>query len=291
MGVPKTADGRPRYSLEKGTASKYNFFTHDWSDPTTWYSKSVLVTDEVATDSGDHQTFNLAHRNLIDTCHSKVYQEDYLKDAAGQTYRVTVKLNNVIQLEEDPHFGPSGDGDYTVDYANGKIVFVDPVTPGSTVRVTYHYANGSGFVIAPLPGKQLSIDMVEVQFSDDIVLTDTVVFQPYGYVEAFAPQLCTTNGGPYPPGTKIPLGTPLKYKSFTDFQAEATKAYAQYPAMGGDNWRASPHKITIMNWDYLSSTILKSSSGMEIRVFLEHDTPFQGWYSTATFYCRLEAEE
>ena len=276
MGAPKTQDGRPRYVLEKGTASKLNFFTHDWSDPTTWYSKSILVTDEVAVDSGDHQVYKLAHKNVIDTYHSKVYQEDYLKDAAGQSFRVTVKVNNVVWLEEDPHFGPDGDGDFTVDYVKGEIHFVEPINPAHQVKVTYHYASGSGFVIAPTPGKQLSIDMVEVQFSDDIVLTDSVVFQPYGYVEAFAPQLCTANGGPYPPGTKIPLGNPLKYKSFTDFQAEATKAYTQYPAMGGENWRAAPHKITIMNWDYLSSTLLKASQGMEIRVFLEHDTPFQG---------------
>jgi hypothetical protein len=142
-----------------------------------------------------------------------------------------------------------------------------------------------------MSGKQLSIDIVEVQFADDVVLTDTVIFQPYGFVEVFAPQYCTTNGGPYSPGTKIPLGNPLKYKSFTDLQAEATKAYIQYPAMGGSNWRASSQKLTIMNWDYLSATMLKASAGMEIRMTLEHDVPLGGWYSTATFYCRLETEE
>lgn len=290
MGAPKTSDGRPRYALEKGTATKLNFFTHDWTDPTTWYSKAVRVVDEIAVDTGDHQTYQLAHTKVIDTYHSKVYQEDYLKSPSGNSYRVTVKVNDVVWLEEDPHFGPAGDGDFTIDYANGRIIFAEPINPAHQVKVTYHYATTSVFVIAPLPGKQLAIDFVECQFSDDIVLTDTVIFQPYGFVEAFAPQYCTTNGGPYPPGTKIPLGNPLKYKSFTDFQAEATKAYVQYPAMGGDNWRATPQKLTIMNWDYLASTLIQSSKGMEIRVFLEHDTPFGGWYSTATFYCRSEDE-
>lgn len=289
MAVPKTQDGRPRYAVEKGTTAKLNFFTHDWSDPTTWYTGSGYAQDEVATDSGDHTTYTLAHQNVIDTYHSKVYQEDYLTDANGHSYRVSVKVDGVAKTEQDPHVGSGGD--FTVDYVNGQIVFASALDPSAEVQVTYHYANGSVFLIAPTAGKQLSIDMVEVQFSDDIVLTDTVVFQPYGFVEAFAPQYCTTNGGPYPPGTKIPLGNPLKYKSFTDFQTEATKAYVQYPAMGGDNWRAAPHKITIMNWDYLSSTLLKSSMGMEIRVTLEHDAPFEGWYSTATFYCRLENEE
>lgn len=289
MGVPKTLDGRPRQAVEKGTAGKLNFFTHDWSDPTTWYTESVRAVDEIATDSGDHQKYVLAHSNVIDIYHSKIYQEDYLKDSAGNSYRIVVKLNDVVMTEQDPHYGTGGD--FVVNYAAGEINFISPCNPAHEVKVTYHYANGSMFVVAPTTGKQLSVDFVEVQFSDDIVLTDTVVFQPYGFVEAFAPQYCTTNGGPYPPGTKIPLGNPLKYKSFTDFQAEATKAYVQYPAMGGSNWRASTQKLTIMNWDYLSSTVLKSSTGMEVRVFLEHNVPFGGWYSTATFYCRLESEE
>jgi hypothetical protein len=29
---------------------------------------------------------------------------------------------------------------------------------------------------------------------------------------------------------------------------------------------------------------------MEIRLKLEHDKPFTGWYATATFYCTTEPE-
>jgi hypothetical protein len=284
--VKKTSDGRPTSVNSKSDSAKLNFFTHDWSDPTTWYTKSIRVVDEVATDSGDHVTYNLAHIKAIDTYHSLVYQEDFLKDIAGFSYRVAVKVNDVAKVEQDPHFGSGGD--YVVDYLQGKIVFLSALQANDVVKVTYHYATTSEFVVAPESGKRLSIDFVECQFSDDIVLTDTVIFQPYGFVEVFAPQYCTTNGGPYPPGTKIPLGNPLKYKSMTDFQAEATKSYVQYPAMGGDNWRSSLQKLTIMNWDYLASTIIRSDWGMEIRVSLEHNVPFNGWYATATFYCRSE---
>jgi hypothetical protein len=277
-----------RVFLEKSTLAKANFFTHDWSDKTTWYTSSVRVENELALNSGDNQTFSLKHNSLIDTYHGLIYGEDFIKDKQGFSYRISVEVDKISKTEQDPHLGKNGD--FTVDYRNGKIIFLSPVDPQSEVAVTYHYATNSLFVICPPPGKNLLMDFVECQFSDDVVLRDTSVFQPFGFVECFAPQYCTTNGGPYPPGTKIPLGNPVKYKSFSDFQAEATKSYVQYPPMGGDNWRSSPKGITIMNWDYLSATILKSSMGMELRVFLEHDVPFDGWYSTATFYCRIDGE-
>lgn len=290
MAPPKTKDGRPRVVLEKPDSQKLNFFTHDWSDKTTWYSSSIRVVDETAAndDAGVFLSYALAHTNVINTSHGLVYQEDYLQDPDGFDYLVHVKVDGVTVTPRDPHHG--ADGDYQADYINGKIVFFSALTSESVVTVTYHYATDSVFVVAPVAGKQIYLDFVECQFSEDIVMNDTVVFQPYGFVEVFAPQYCTSNGGPYPPGTKIPLGNPMKYKSFTDFQAEATKSYVQYPVMGGDNWRAATQKLTVINWDYLAATELKSSFGLEIRIFLEHDVPFGGWYATATFYCRIEDE-
>jgi hypothetical protein len=283
---PKTSDGRQRIAIEKTTLSKQNFFTHDWTDPTTWYTKAVRVVDEVADPDGGYVTYTLDHQNVIDLYHGKIYQEDFIKDSSNNLYRVVVKVNNVTKTEQDPHYGTGGD--YTVSYSQGTITFLSALTINDEVKVTYHYATTSEFIVAPSSGKQICIDYVECQFSDDISLTDTVMFQPYGYVQVFAPQLWDGNGGPYPTNTKIPLGNPLKYKSITDFQAEATKAYVQYPIMGGNSWRGASQKLTIMNWDYLASTILRSDYGMEIQIKLEHNTPFTGWYSTATLYCRSE---
>lgn len=280
---PSTADGRPLLATSKADVAKKNFFTHDWTDPTTWYEQSVRVTNEVATDSGDHLTYNLAHVNVIDSYHGKLYQEDWLKSAAGATLRVAVTVNDVAKTEQDPHFGTGGD--FTVNYALGKIVFLSALAAEDVVKVTYSYATNSRFTIKPDAGKTLMIDFAEVQFSADVQLTDTIKFQPYGYVDVFAPQYLQANGGPYAPGTLIPLGNPLIYKSMTDFQAEATRAYPTYPALGGNGWRGTPLPVVVLDWDYVSATVLRSDYGMEIRVFLEHDTPFNGWYGTATFYC------
>ena len=282
MAQPKTADGRVRLALEKTDSSKKTIISHDWTDPTTWAEAAIRVVDEVATDEGAHTSYALAHPNIIDTYHGKVTQEDFFLDANGHSYRVTVKVNDVVKVEQDPHFATGGD--FTVNYTAGKIVLLSALAPSDVVKVTYHYATSSVFTIKPSPGMTLKLEFAEVQFSDDVILTDSVVFQPYGLVDVFAPQLIPE----VPSGTKIPLGNPVIYKAISDFQNDAVKSYPAYPAFGGNGWRGAPHPLIIMDWDYVSSTLLRSDYGMEIRLFLQHDVPFEGWYATATFYCLSE---
>jgi len=269
----------------KPEASKATIITHDWCDKTTWFSAAVHVVDEVPTATVLLTTYQLAHTFVIDNYHGKLVQEDYLVDAAGNSYRVVVKVDGVTQTEQDPHIGSGGA--YTVNYAAGTVTFAPVLTVGAAVTVTYHYATSSVFYVRPLAGKVLTIDVVEVQFAADVVLKDTAIFQPYGLVDVFAPHLIPLG---VPSGTKIPLGTPLKYKSFRDFLADATKAYPVYPALGIGNWRGLTQPIYVFNWDYITSTVLKDSYGLEIRISLEHDEPFEGSMSTATLYCYSGAE-
>ena len=193
-------------------------------------------------------------------------------------------VDGVNKAEQDPHFGTGND--FIVDYINGNIIFSSPLQENNIVLITYHYMIDSTFTIRPQQGKALRVDMAEVQFSDDIILTDTVIFQPYGLVDVFAPQLIPG----IPSGTKIPLGNPSKYKTINDYQNEAMRSYPLYPAIGGNGWRASTRPILVMNWDYLSSTVIKGSAGMEIRIKLEHDKPFEGYFATASLYCTSYAE-
>lgn len=281
----KTSDGRVLNAVGKGDISKANFYTHDWSDPTTWYEKSIRVVDEVATDDGYHTTYSVTYVNMIDLYHGKITQEDYMKTSDGYSYRVVVKVNDVVKAEQNPHYMGTG-GDFTVDYVLGKVTFLSTRDPADVIKVTYCYATNSTFTVKPATGKMLRVDVAEVQFANDVQVTDTIVFQPYGLVDFFAPQLMPG----VPSGTKIPLGNPVVYKSMTDYQAEAMRAYPLYPPIGGNTWRGCPYSILVMNWDYISSTVLKSSMGMEVRLKLEHDQPFTGYYATATFYCNSSDE-
>lgn len=275
-------DGRIRQATEKSTQSRLTLYSHDWTDPTTWYSTATYVAGETATDSGDHQAYSLAHVKVIDSYHGKMTGEDALRDAQGRSFRVSVYVNGTKKTEQDPH-SASG-GDYTINYAAGTIHFLSANQPSDVVTVDYHHMVDSHFIISPTPGKNLRIDFAEVQFSTDVVITDSVVFQPYGLVDVFAPQLMPG----VPSGTKIPLGDPLVYKGIKDFQNDAVRSYPAYPALGGSGWRGMTQPIVVFDWDYQAATVLVGAAQMEIHLFLEHDTPLEGTYATATFYCLSE---
>lgn len=272
----------------KPNSPKITLITPNWCDQTTWHQGSTYVEDATATDSGDHTTYTLAHQYLIDTYHGRITFEDYLKDSAGRNYRVVVKVDGQVKTERDPHLGSGGD--YEIDYVQGKIVFFQTLTGSEVVTATYHYAASSTFTLKPTAGKKLILNQVEVQFSEDIEMNDSVVFQAYGYVQVFAPQLMEP---PYnlPSGTLIPLGDPLVYKTIGDLINDSNHSYPAYPVIGGSNWRAQKKATYIFAWDYtVGATYLYSTYGMEVRISLQHEAPCGGSYATATMYCTSEDE-
>lgn len=279
---PHTSLNVPRVAIEKPDDTFKTIYSHNWCDKTTWYEKSVEVVSGITTDQGDHLNYDLEHNYIIDTFHGKITQEDYLVDDNDHSYRVAVWVDGAEQEEIDPH---TLSGDYSVNYASGIITFEEELTGTEEVTATYHYATTADNTIAANPGKVLTIEAVEVQVSENVEIKDTLRFTMYGYVDVFAPQLLTTNGGPYPPGTKIPLANSLVFKTMSDYLNDAFRAYPKYPALGGDGWRGVSQPTYVMDWDYLRSRILRYNAGMEIRITLDHNTEFGGTLATATFYC------
>lgn len=279
LDVPSTDSGLLRVVAEKTDVDRLTLITHNWADPTTWYEQSIRVLNETPTNSGDNKSYKLAHAYVIDTCHGKLFGEDALKNTDGYSYRVSVKVNGTSKTEQDPHYGTGGH--FTINYKDGYIDFIDALEPTDTVTVTYFYQNGSTFTLKPSAGKNLKLTLAEVQFSTDVVLTDTIVFQTYGYAGVFAPQLG------YPFTTLIPIQT-YKYKTIQDYIADSVKSHPIIQALGGSGWRGMNYDIVLFDWDYVSAAVIHSAYGMETRVYLEHNTPIQGSYATSTFYFTVE---
>lgn len=278
----QTADGKQVVSMWPTEGTRKTFITPSWSDKTTWLQQAVRVVDEQAAQVDDTH-YTVAHTDVIDTYHGKTSGEEFAKDAGGNSYRVAVKVNGIIMVERDPAI--TGSGSFMVDYTAGALTFFVALDPGSVVLVTYHYATTSTFTIKPAAGKILKVKSAEAQFSADIGITDSIRFQPYGYVQVFAPQLWQGNGGPYPTDTLIPLGDATVYKTMMDYINEANGAYPEIVALGGSTWRGSPQSVMTFPWNYIALTDLFSAYGMEIRISLEHEIPFTGTVATATFYC------
>ena len=290
--VPKTIDGRIRTALEKSNDSKYNQYSPDWCDRTTWYPDSVYVVDEVPS-TNDNITYQLAHTHIIDTYHGKIMNEDALKDKNNISFRVVVHVNDDLKTEKDPHYDlsptdpPGYDWDYTVDYRLGQIIFKTALDPGDSVEVSYHYATTSTFYVTSPPGVVVEIDYVECQFSSDIELKDSITFEAFGLVDYFAPFLI---GMGYSSGDKIFLGTRFVYKSMRDYLADSAKSYPRYQNLAGTSgWRGLPCDIQVFSWDYVRATPLNGDAGMEIRIRLEKDVELGGTYASVTFYCGTNA--
>lgn len=297
----RTSDGKPVVSLWPAEGSRTTIITHNWADPTTWYANSAVASGINLSASTALQVYDLEDDNIIDTYHAKVWEEDSL----GTEYRFLCEVSHdggttwSGVAEEDPHVKDiSGtNGDYVVDYAAGTISFHEPLASGTQVRAFYRHSvctpTGSNFVVTPSVGKSLKLTRAEVQFTTDVELKDTVVFQTYGYVDAFAPHLVNNIDPNYvtsfPSGTKIPISR-TTYKGVRDYYNEANGALPTYPALGGDGFRGVVVPTVVIQWDYAAMLPLLSSAGMEVHIYLEHGEPFTGTYATATLYGLSEDE-
>ena len=229
--------------------------------------------DEVPSATADPKVFQLAHGYVIDTYHGKLSGEDYLTDADGNSYRVVVTVNSIAQTEQDPHYGTGGD--YTVNYVTGTVAFFLQPAPGAVVKVTYHYARSSLYIIKSTTGKDILLNRVEVQFGADVEVKDTVCFQVTANIPGMG---------------RIPVATPTAYKTMMDWMNDADGNYAPMPKVGGSGWRGMAADILTLPWNYLATIQLKPSIEMQLEVRLEHDEPFGGTYAVATFYCLVEDE-
>lgn len=264
--TPLTLDGvgRLRVSGEpRHDGDGLVFVTHNWCDPTTWYTQSERVTNETLTDSGDGLTFTSAHENWINLTHGKIYREDLI----SSSYLPVVKSDGSVMTERTP-FATSG-GDFVIDYGSGSVTFSSSQS-GKTVTASYSYENGSLYKIVPSTGKLLWVEYSEVQFSKDIDVTTTTHFQPWAY-------------DPQDPPNKIPAAAATSYKLLDNYIEEANGCYPCVPAMGGTRG-FTKDRITFP-FKYQTVKELRSSYGLEIRVWVDGDTPFGGEYGTATFYC------
>lgn len=253
----------PKFAVLPPEGNEVIVISHNWCDKCTWYEESVKVTNETLQDSGDGLTFISQNDYWIDLNHGRLSKEDFIKSG----YLPEVKVDGVKKIER-PAFSDSG-GDFEIDYKNGTVTFFEAQT--GTVSVTYHYAQGSRFTIAPNNGKILRMERAEVQFSKNIDMNDSVCFEIWAY-------------NPSDPPNKIMVSPADVFKTVRDFIDDATGCYPEIPAFGGTK-RGLSYPHVVLPFNYRTVRDLKSSQGLEVRIRLENNVPFDGEFATITFYC------
>ena len=291
----RQADGTPIFVQGARLGKEVIYATHNFTDPSTWYSESARVTDETLSTSDD-LVFDSANTDWIDMTHGKVFDEDAL--AADQQeanpgdphgFEVIVKSDGVVMTQREP-FAASG-GDYTVNCATGQVTFAVAQT-GKTVTASYSHKGTSGWILEPIDGKVLTIEKSEVQFSDNIEFAGTLKMETFGLADFFAPHLLTTATppGPLPPGTKIPIETTY-YKTMFQLIDEAIGSFPPIPAFPSSSPERAPQQaLQIFQFHYGAAKLLFSSLGMHTRISIVGDTAFVGERATATFYLTSHAD-
>ena len=265
--------GRLKIVQENRFGTDLTIATHNLCDKTTWYYASLRSEDEELLDSGDGYTFHCDHKFIIDMTHGKVMDEDSTVEDVEHGYQVVVNIDGYEAPMREP-FMETG-GDYEVNYKDGYIVFFEDQS-GKEVIGSYSYADKSTWVLAPLPGKMIQIEQAEAQFSEDIIIKDTLNFDIYVY-------------NPYDLPNKVKYKS-TTYKTMHNFIDEALGSYPEIPPIGG-GVRGTESGTRGFPFMYNNVKVLKASQGIELRLSLKNDIPFEGDRVTATFYCSILDEE
>lgn len=262
------ADNNIKISRQPVVGSGKNFITHNFCDQCTWYQGSISVAEKIISPKveGVYDVYSMGDTNIIDIYHGRLSLE--IDVSSRSSYKPIVKVNDVVKTE-DTH--------YIINYEDGEITFITPLTAEDVVKASYKKASTSVFTIASISGKKLKIVHAEVQFSKDLKVQDVpIYFDVYVY-------------NPYDLPNKF-LYKRNAYNNAKDYLNEANIGYT-IPGFG-----ELTQDILILPWNYPASKVLKYSEGSEIRISTKDNLPIKtldgqkGEIGTCTFYCLSEDE-
>ena len=272
-GMPLT---EPSIFTGPSATRSVSLVSHDLSDRTTWYQKSVQVVDEVLTDSGDGLTFTSINTDWINIDNARLtYTHKQILKRDGSfgkhaDWRTVVKVDDVVQTTG-----------YTQNFATGAITF-GASKAGSTIKCTYWHNNGvsnpSEWLLAPPSGKKMLVQHVELQFSVDIVINNTVRFEIWagaslGTYGTFASALWEAGYGQFR----------ADYRNARDLINAANQGQGTIPAIG-----ELTQDVVVMPFNYVQALTLDSAVGTLFRMVLLDNLPFTGGeMCTATFYLQI----
>lgn len=284
-------------------------FSMVWTHKTTWWPSAIRVVDElVGVGDGVTTEFMLGHPFVIDLNHGLVSEERKIVPAAAQggtSFIPAVTVGGVAQdetklgfLTEQPGSSSSSSGDpvgdrirvadaeyadrfdpdaeFHLDYRNGLLHFFTPPAQDAEIRATYFYSPlgaGSEFYLTPPDGKLFSLTDAEIQYTEDMELTDAVEVVLQMYLPQYAPP---------PTRFDIPQSKGV-YKGIHDFVNWSRGSFPVIPVAGGA-LRGNKSPIIQLRFQYQSPVELYPSLGMRFKVSLTNHRPFRGNYAALTFY-------
>lgn len=251
-----TPSGRQQVAMYEPEGSAATIVSYNFCDKTTWWQTALPIVLETLT-ATSQTIFKTTQDFIIDMTHGKCYDEDTIT-SADPSLIPKIYVNDVLQSNG-----------YTINYRTGVVTFEALVT--GTVKASYKYPTNSFFTLKPRAGQILSIKNAQVQFSTDNKVSSPVVFE--AWVD-------------HPTYGKIAIpSTRIKYKNEMDLISACN---------GGQDiikgWGNYILDTIVLCFNYARPKPIKSSSKVEIRIYLQDHKELTGTLANATFYVTSENE-
>lgn len=291
-----SAAGNPIAELTLSTGIPGSFplsvISHDLTDRTSWYQKSLQVVTETLTTS---DTLTFASVN--------VWWVDF-SDATS-----TITATSFQVAKRDGSFGKHSDWyvhvyvsgvevttGFTVNFAAGTITFASAQV-SVTVTATYWHTNGvtnpSEWLAVPPAGKKFTIDHVELQFAKNIVMTGVLRMEIWAGKVLAGPPLAVDSEGYQVSGVHFPdamFGDPrvpgtgygqrrFRYRNARDIINAANEGQGFIEPFG-----ELTEPTLVMPFNYVQAFVFDSAVGTLMRIMVENNAELGGELATATFY-------
>lgn len=274
--------------LSRGQTGFTNFtiVTHDFSDRTTWYQKSIAITGETLLDSGDGLTFTSANAHWVNIRSPKLtldYKKVLERDGSLTTpsLRYTVVKSNGTTLVE------GAGSDYTVNYTTGVVTF-NSTQSGNTITANYYHNNGvthcSEFLYVPPTNTQYQIEHIESQFSINTAFNDVINAEVWAGGVTYSSGNYSVNLSAYGnfADAYYDAGygqTRTYYRNMNDLFNWCDNAYPPTPPCG-----ALLNTVLNFCFFYAVHPVLTVKQGAVIRMYLANDTPLTAEICSLTIY-------
>lgn len=237
-----------------GTQS-YTVLTHDYSDRTTWYQKSVQITDEVLSANESFTIYSASKQHWVNIQSQRLtiqYKCALRRDGTfvdKALWNVVVKVNDVVATTG-----------YDIDFTNGTITFSSPLIESDVVKATFHHNDDvplcSEFILRPATLKKMVVEHVELQFSKSITFTDIFRLEIWAGLDledfgSFPDVMYDAGYGQYR----------IDYRGMHDFINISNEGKGFIPACGG-----LTSDVLVFPFNYVQAITLLSSIGTLIRL-------------------------
>ena len=234
--------------------SAFDAVSHDFTDPTTWWQESTIVSNETLTTS-NNLTYTFTHSYIINA------QKVIDTDKVPSTKRLNVFVDGTLIDHKDPAIIS------TIDRINGSITFVSSQA-GKVITASYAYSDMSNpdrsrWTLTPAPGAVIAITGARVKMSKNLVYHSPTVFN------------IKINPAIVPGG----IAAQKIYYGLRDFIGFSSR-WEVMPAIGDFT-----SDIVHLLYDYQGSIMLTADYGMSAELSLQTNESHEGEIGLVTFQC------